>query len=69
MHVPVLPPFVVSADGLSGWVALALIEAVLLRLARRDVVPFDAVVLGPLEHGVSGDSVAVARRELARRRP
>ena len=33
----------------------ALHEAVLLRLARRDVVPFDAVVLGPLEHGISGE--------------
>ena len=47
----------------------ALHEAVLLRLARRDVVPFDAVVLGTFEHGISGELGSVARRELARRRP
>ena len=34
-------------------------EAVLLRLARRDVVPFDAVLLGPLKHGIAGELGAV----------
>ena len=37
----------------------ALQEAVLLRLARRDVVPFDAVLLGPLKHGIAGELGAV----------
>ena len=37
----------------------ALHEAVLLRLARRDVVPLDAIPLRPLEHGVAGKLRAV----------
>ena len=37
----------------------ALHEAVLLRFAGRDVVPLDAVVLGPLEHGIAGELSAV----------
>src|SRR6266702_4153280 len=37
----------------------ALHEAILLRLAWRDVVPLDTVLLGPLEHGVRGQLRAV----------
>ena len=37
----------------------ALRKAVLLRLAGRDVVPCDAVVLRSLEHGVAGEFGAV----------
>src|SRR6478672_916706 len=41
-------------------------EAVLLRLAGRDVVPFDAVDCGPLEHRVGGELGAVVRDDQQR---
>src|SRR5215475_10567751 len=41
-------------------------EAVLARLAGRDVVPFDAMVLLPAEDGTRGQLGAVAHWEQAR---
>jgi hypothetical protein len=35
----------------------------MLRLARVYVVPFDAVLVGPLQDGLAGELGAVARRE------
>ena len=41
-------------------------EAVLLRLARRDVMPFDAGVLAPGEHGMTGQFGSVVTDDQAR---
>ncbi len=41
-------------------------EAVLLRLARRDVVPLDLCVLAPRQHGVTGQLGAVVADHHAR---
>ena len=43
----------------------ALHEAVLHRLTRRDVVPFDLAVLLPFEHGVTGQLRAVVGDNLS----
>lgn len=42
-------------------------EAVLLRLARIDVMPFDAVFVGPFQDGLAGELGAVACWEGMRR--
>ena len=51
------------------FVAQAAVEAfdvaILLRLARVDVVPFDVVRVGPFQDGLAGELGSVARREEA----
>ena len=46
----------------------AFVEAVLLRLARRDVMPADAGIVGPAEDGVGGVFRAVVADDGVRRR-
>ena len=50
-----------------AFVAQAAVEAfdvaILLRLARVDVVPFDAVRVGPFQDGLAGELGSVARQE------